>query len=727
MATEQLKIVISAESKVKGALNKVKSSIKDVGRTSKKATKSTAGFAKSLKLLGGAAIVAAAARLGKAVLSAASDLEEGQSKFNVVFRDVAVEANIWADKVGLAMGKSKQALLETASSMGDILKPLGFTGDEAFRLSKAMTLLAVDVDSFTNATARGINVERSFQAAITGERESLKSLGIVINEADVKGEAFRLGLWKQGEQLSKTDKALATTSLIYASTADAQGDLARTSDSFANQTKLLESQVDNFKASLGTGLIPVVLDFLAIIGPTLSAVMGEADESIKDTTDSLTIMGGVAAGITVVVEAFRMGLKTIGFILKIIGTGVGTFVAQLVERFLGMGAVIKKVLHGDFSGAKDEWQASSKRVAEATKDMGNSIAKDFEGLASSAAGAQTRMVEAFDPKAINDRVKKSKEERSKILAEEKAENERAFQAIIDKYRETGDVIEGQSQKQIAALEKVSSKYQVVKDKAVESLLKMRDASRESIGKIVEDIEKNKFALEDLESAYKSTLAGIDQSLAESFVDQEQKIKDLKEQLAGSTDSGERRDISDQLKKEKEALAAFKDQSIGLTEEIAEARRRADLTDFERFVEDQNKKTEAATAEFEAKKSIIEQELVLLEAQKITEEAIFEQRALAFQEMFDSMVATSNASAAEISANAQKISEDLKFIQSQQFQSQVTNDIMAGANRDQGNTTNNSSTSNNNFNINSNQNPQDIANEIDKKLQRSIEKSKQSSQ
>jgi hypothetical protein len=53
-----------------------------------------------------------------------------------------------------------------------------------------MIKLAIDVASFNNVSDdQAIN---AFTKALTGERESLKSLGIVINETDVKKKAYTL-------------------------------------------------------------------------------------------------------------------------------------------------------------------------------------------------------------------------------------------------------------------------------------------------------------------------------------------------------------------------------------------------------------------------------------------------------------------------------------------------------------------------------------------------------
>ncbi len=106
------------------------------------------------------------------------------------------------------------------STTGAILKPLGFATEDALDLSEAITRLSIDIASFNNVSDEQAN--NALNRALTGEREALKSLGIAINETDIKNEYLRLGFKLTGDELSKQGKALATLSLLYKQTADAQ-------------------------------------------------------------------------------------------------------------------------------------------------------------------------------------------------------------------------------------------------------------------------------------------------------------------------------------------------------------------------------------------------------------------------------------------------------------------------------------------------------------------------
>jgi hypothetical protein len=132
------------------------------------------------------------------------------------------------------------------------LKPLGFATEDALDLSEAITRLSIDIASFNNVSDDQAN--NALNRALTGEREALKSLGIAINETDIKNEYMRLGFKLTGDELSKQGKALATLSLLYNQTSDAQGDAIRTGESWANQLKRFRGSVLDAFAQAGKQL-----------------------------------------------------------------------------------------------------------------------------------------------------------------------------------------------------------------------------------------------------------------------------------------------------------------------------------------------------------------------------------------------------------------------------------------------------------------------------------------
>jgi hypothetical protein len=229
-------------------------------------------IAKTAALAVGAIGVAAAAGAYKAI-EAASDLAEAQSKVNVIFgEDSAKYIQQFADRADVALGQSKQSVMDAVGTFGTFAKAAGLSGDFAAEFSMDFTKLASDLASFNNTSP-----EEAIQAigsALRGESEPLRKYGVMLNDAALKAEAAAQGIYNGIGPLNDRQKILAAEAVIYKQTADAQGDFARTSDGLANKQRIFKAQLDNLVVLIGQKLLPIFMkltDFITTkLGPTIS-------------------------------------------------------------------------------------------------------------------------------------------------------------------------------------------------------------------------------------------------------------------------------------------------------------------------------------------------------------------------------------------------------------------------------------------------------------------------
>jgi len=236
------------------------------------------------KLLGAGALIALAGKIidvGKASISAASDAEETQNKFNVVFSGISDYANDMAENLALSYGTSIQGAKDMLAGTGDLLTGLGFTQDSAFDLSRQVLTLGADLASFTNFSGGAEGASEALTKALLGERESLKALGISINEADLKAEVLRQTEEGLTFATEKQAKANATLTLVTNQSKNAIGDFARSSDSYANTLKVAKARTADLQAELGRALLPTATAGVGIF----SALTGKLGEYIKGLND----------------------------------------------------------------------------------------------------------------------------------------------------------------------------------------------------------------------------------------------------------------------------------------------------------------------------------------------------------------------------------------------------------------------------------------------------------
>jgi len=216
---------------------------------------------------------------GKQSIQLASDVEEMQAKFDIVFKTVGEEVTAELDKFGDAAGRSKFELMGMAATLGDTLKPMGFTEEAAGDMSVELTKLAADLGSFNNMEMD--EALQRLQGTLIGSHENALAFGVIINENTLKAELAANG-WDTltGAQLEQA-KVQARVNLLMAGTTDAQGDAIRTADSYANQQRALKAVTEELQVTLGSMLLPTLTDTtIAMAGYVKGAAEGAA--AIRD-------------------------------------------------------------------------------------------------------------------------------------------------------------------------------------------------------------------------------------------------------------------------------------------------------------------------------------------------------------------------------------------------------------------------------------------------------------
>lgn len=233
------------------------------------------------------------AQAGMAAVNFVGDIQEMQAKSDVVFGDfvggVRSSLGEFADQVG----RSAFELEGMAATIQDTFVPMGFARGEAAELSVQMTKLATDVASFNNAA--DAEVMRAFQSAIVGNHETVRQFGIVITQATLQQELYAMGIDKSITKATEQEKVQARLNIIMKGTADAHGDAEKTQDSFQNQMKRLNAEINNLiYAAVNplmdelAGLVGFFADAAAAAADFFDAISGEkAARELKETLSTV--------------------------------------------------------------------------------------------------------------------------------------------------------------------------------------------------------------------------------------------------------------------------------------------------------------------------------------------------------------------------------------------------------------------------------------------------------
>ena len=153
-----------------------------------------------------AAASTAAAALGVKFVQAASDMQETKSKVNEVFKDNSKAINDWAKTSIVKMGLVGQSAMDTAALFGDMATGLGMNTKKAAEISKSLTQLSADLASFKNISQERAKV--ALNGVFTGETEALKSLGVVMTQANLEEFAHQKGIRKRLKDMKEAEKVM---------------------------------------------------------------------------------------------------------------------------------------------------------------------------------------------------------------------------------------------------------------------------------------------------------------------------------------------------------------------------------------------------------------------------------------------------------------------------------------------------------------------------------------
>jgi hypothetical protein len=252
------------QNKVKDIGNKISGIGDKVARTGEKLT-----LGLTLPILAGAAFA----------VKGASDMVESLNKVDVAFKDSAEEVKNWSKTTLKNIGLAKGSALDAAALFGDMGTSMGLNTKEAAKMSMSLVNLAGDLASFKNI---GIDQATTALAGIfTGETESLKRLGIVMTDTNVKAYAMKNGFTGVWEEADQSTKVIWRYKYVMEQTKNAQGDFARTSTSTANQIRYTKERVKELSAEFGERLLPITGRILDKMNELLDKFEGLSD-SQKD-------------------------------------------------------------------------------------------------------------------------------------------------------------------------------------------------------------------------------------------------------------------------------------------------------------------------------------------------------------------------------------------------------------------------------------------------------------
>ena len=296
MATDITTLAI--ECKTNDAINNVESFTKSM--------EGARGTAKSLLgTLAGVFASNALRQFKQESVAAFSDMEEARNRFSVTFENTIDKANASMETLRSEFGLSRSAAYGMLASTGDLLTGFGMTSESALDLSEKAARLGMDLYSYTNYAGGATGATQAITAAMLGETERMKGLGVVIRQ---DSDSFKKMVKEQMETKGVTEsvaKAFAVYTEIVNQSKNAIGDWNRPGETFAQVLQAQGQLLNEFKTNVGETLQTPVKAFMKNINSLLEGF----NNLDKSTQKFIVTVGGALAvwgSIRVAVSAFNI-------------------------------------------------------------------------------------------------------------------------------------------------------------------------------------------------------------------------------------------------------------------------------------------------------------------------------------------------------------------------------------------------------------------------------------
>ena len=288
------------------AFKKAWSEIERTSKTSSEKTKSNwgkmsnglesqaSGIGSVFKKLGVAAIAAfsvtAIVNFGKKAVEMASNLTEVQNVVDTAFKDMSYKIEDFSKTSIEKFGISELSAKKTASTYMAMARGIGLVADQGSDMSVTLTGLTADMSSFYNCTQEV--ADTALKSIFTGETESLKQFGIVMTQTNLQQFAYSKGIRTTIDDMTQAQQTQLRYAYVMEQTKLAQGDFAKTSGSWANQTRVLSQRWGELLTILGNGLVQVLTPVVKWLNTALSYVISFASAVGKSVSNIFGITLG---------------------------------------------------------------------------------------------------------------------------------------------------------------------------------------------------------------------------------------------------------------------------------------------------------------------------------------------------------------------------------------------------------------------------------------------------
>lgn len=230
-------------------------------------------------------------KLGEAI-NLSSQLTELQNVVDVTFGDMASRLDDMAQTSIQDFGMSELTLKKIASRYQAMGSAMGITDDAVKKsteylssqnaiyddtastmadVSIQLTKLTADMASFYDVSQS--DVAEDLQSVFTGMTRPLRQYGLDLTQATLQEWALSQGMNANIQTMTQAEKTMLRYQYVMAHTTNAMGDFKRTSDTWANQIRILKQNFQQLAIVIGNTLVQAFKPFVKALNQVMAKVI----------------------------------------------------------------------------------------------------------------------------------------------------------------------------------------------------------------------------------------------------------------------------------------------------------------------------------------------------------------------------------------------------------------------------------------------------------------------
>lgn len=278
--THALANLAAQGSRTASASRGIQNSFSGMGNSAKSARKHIWSLASAVGKLYAAFWAAQRVLSGfKKAIDISSDLTEVQNVVVNTFGQYTDQLEQFSKTSIKMYGMSELSAKQTAGRFQAMGLAMGAPVKDMSDMSIQLTALSADLASFYNISQE--ESSRKLWSIFTGETEPMRAFGIDLTNATLKEYAMKKGLDANISSMTQLEKTMLRYQYVMDNTKNVQGDFARTSQTWANQLRVLQEQIEMVAGVWGNAFVNMLKPLIQALNKALSAVYAFSEKVVN--------------------------------------------------------------------------------------------------------------------------------------------------------------------------------------------------------------------------------------------------------------------------------------------------------------------------------------------------------------------------------------------------------------------------------------------------------------